>query len=477
MYAVIRLCCLFLLCVSFAACGTDSTNGETGCPAPCPGEGEVCIDGTCVVPDDAGGDDGRPDAAPTDTSDDDTNEPDAAEDTDAGEDSSPDVRPDADDAGADASDDVQADVAPDTTPDAGEDTAVPDATGTDSGPDTTARATVARILEPADGSTAEYATPIEFIAEVTDTVFDHTGVTVTWSSDLDGTLYTGIPGPDDVSMISVSDLSVGAHTVTLDVEAPDGNTATDSVRVGVCGWNDVASFDTALPPDDWAIIGDAYRDERGWLEMTGNTRDQGGAIANVARPIAAGDVRIRFRVATGQCDAIGPCSVSTPGADGFAVSIFDVRTEEDLRGVIGAAARGGGLGYGIAGGWGTWDGGAVDAFHIEFDTWHNVFNGSNEFHTDPTDQNHIAITLNGNPGEHVLWTEFPELEDNEWHDIDVTVRSEQVIIAVDGVVLVDEEVDGLRFKGGYLVFTGTTGFYTNYHRFDQLQILEDCRFD
>lgn len=457
-----------------AACGSE-TAGSQECVDSCPGARETCVDGACVILDD--------DAAGDVSSD--TPAPDGGDTPDVGDDTEPDI---IGDTAVDVADDTtNADVAPDTsadvvsdvgadTEDVGADTdaTVPDA---DVGPDTTTRATIARILEPRDGSTAEFATPLAFLAEVTDTVFDYTGLSVTWSSDVDGVLYEGIPGPDDVSTITVSDLSPGTHTISLDVEAPDGATARDTVRVGVCGWNDVATFDTALPADDWAIIGNAYRDERGWLEMTGNTRDRGGAIANVARPIAAGDVRLRFRVATGQCDAIGPCSVSTPGADGFAVSIFDVRSEAELRELIAAAGRGGALGYGIAGGWGSWSGEPVDGFHIEFDTWHNVYNGSNEFHTDPTTENHIAITLNGNPGDHVLWTEYPALEDNEWHDIDVAVRAEQVTITVDGVVLVDEEVDGLRFKGGYLVFTGTTGFYTNYHRFDELQILEDCRFD
>ncbi len=459
---------------TFAGCGTDGPGSEA-CVNSCPNARETCVDGVCVVLDDDASGDVSIDTEPADVAD-------VAE---VGDDTAPDI-------GIDASTDIvddtaQVDADPDGTPDAepdggsgGDDTdvdadaTVPDA---DVGPDTTTRATIARILEPRDGSTAEFSTPLAFMAEVTDTVFDYTGMSVMWSSDLDGVLYEGLPGPDDISTITVSDLSPGTHTISLDVEAPDGATARDTVRVGVCGWNDVATFDTALPTDDWAIIGNAYRDERGWLEMTGNARDRGGAIANVARPIAAGDVRLRFRVATGQCDAIGPCSVSSPGADGFAVSIFDVRTEEELRGVIAAAGRGGALGYGIAGGWGSWTGEPVDGFHIEFDTWHNVYNGSNEFHTDPTTENHIAITLNGNPGDHALWTEYPDLEDNEWHDIDVAVRAEQVTITVDGVVLVDEEVDGLRFKGGYLVFTGTTGFYTNYHRFDELQILEDCRFD
>ena len=35
-------------------------------------------------------------------------------------------------------------------------------------------------------------------------------------------------------------------------------------------------------------------------------------------------------------------------------------------------------------------------------------------------------------------------------------------------------VPDFLFWGGYIGFTETTGFYTNYHRFDELQILQEC---
>ena len=69
-----------------------------------------------------------------------------------------------------------------------------------------------------------------------------------------------------------------------------------------------------------------------------------------------------------------------------------------------------------------------NAFHIEFDTWHNNFDGSQE-HTDPLRDNgtgtgnHIAITTNGNPGMHYIWEEV-SLEDNQWHQVEIKSRQQ-----------------------------------------------------
>ena len=80
------------------------------------------------------------------------------------------------------------------------------------------------------------------------------------------------------------------------------------------------------------------------------------------------------------------------------MNIWDVESPEALTDLFDVASTGGGLAYGVGGARGDWVG---NAFHIEFDTWYNQFNGGNEFHTDPTRQNHVAITLDGDPGNHV----------------------------------------------------------------------------
>ena len=114
------------------------------------------------------------------------------------------------------------------------------------------------------------------------------------------------------------------------------------------------------------------------------------------------------------------------------------------------------------------------AFHIEFDTWYNQFNGGNEFHTDPTRQNHVAITLDGDPGNHVAVAETPAIEDNAWHEVELVIRGDRVRVELDGRSVIDQRVEGLDFKGGYIGFSGTTGYYTNFHRFDDLRTRPAC---
>ena len=111
----------------------------------------------------------------------------------------------------------------------------------------------------------------------------------------------------------------------------------------------------------------------------------------------------------------------------------------------------------------------VDAFHIEFDNWQN----SNDPVDDPTSQDHIAITLDGNPSNHVLWTPY-YLEDLQWRTVAVEAQGERIHLTVDGVTVIDREIPDFRFDGGWIGVSGSTGWATNEHRFDDLRILDRC---
>ncbi|MCB9507531.1 MAG: hypothetical protein H6700_07000 [Myxococcales bacterium] len=474
-----RLCCLtvvLLLC----ACGTVHDE----CPEECVGPDEMCVDGECVASGRDVGDlgTGADDAAETSPDVDAVDIADAADDADDADDSADsDVHETSGDPPTDDPEVVDGDPdVDDATPDDADSADDADSSGDADAGDTAAPGDFRLVvLDPTDRATFAAGAPVAFeaLASLAPEV-DATTYVARWVSDIDGELFVGNLDADGLTHFETTTLSTAAHHVSVTVTSSDDESASAEVAVGVCGWTDAATFDTDLPSGEWRTYNNATRDPRGWLEMTGAARDRRGAIANIARPVAAGDVQLRFRVATGQCDTIGPCpSTGQPGADGFALSVFEASDVPELEGIIAAAARGGGLGYGIAGGWGTWTGDPVAAFHIEFDTWHNVYNGTNEFHTDPTSENHIAITLDGNPGDHRLWAEAPTLEDNEWHDIVVSVRGSRVRVSMDDAVVIDDIIDGLTFKGGYVVFTGTTGYYYNFHRFDELQVVEDCRFE
>lgn len=406
------------------------------------------------------------DTGASDTGSEDT-EPDVANDTDGdASDATTDVATDASDSGEDSSETDATDTSEDAAADAGD-------TGADAEPDVPIRPPLIEVTAPDDRSSVAFGEPVTFAATLQFVPPDATVVSAQWISDLDGFLGDASFDDEGATSLVVEELGPGRHLVSLEVLLSTGATVFGDVNIGVCGWPDAETFDAPLVPSRWRVLGDAVRDPRGWLEMTGDVRARKGAILNVAQPVASGDVNMRFRISTGHCTEPGPCGIGGEGADGFAASIFGVEDPEDVEDLIAAAATGGGLGYAVAGGYGPAD---VDAFHIEFDTWYNRFNGSTEFHTDPTTENHVAITLNGDAGDHALWAPLANLEDNAWHDVDVEIRGERVTVQWDGEVVIDEDIDGLAFKGGWIVFTGTTGYFTNHHRFDDLAIIEDCTF-
>ena len=114
-----------------------------------------------------------------------------------------------------------------------------------------------------------------------------------------------------------------------------------------------------------------------------------------------------------------------------------------------------------------------NALTVEIDTWHNRQNNT-ERHTDPTNVNHIAITQNADAGDLLAWFEVPDVEDLQPHIVRVDLTGDLMRITYDGSIVIEQPVT-FSFKGGYMFFSGSTGWATNYHRFDDLQILHDCQ--
>ena len=319
------------------------------------------------------------------------------------------------------------------------------------------------IEEPTQNAVFEQGVLIPFKGLVADSLFASETLSVEWSSSKDGVLNTTAATVDGVASFSTDTLSTGTHLITLKITNANGQEHTGWVEVGICQWASPDKFDINVTGSKWQTYGDAYWDPGGWLEMTGNLKGKKGAIFNTVDYLTPGDITLSFKILTGP-------NVGT-GADGFALSVFRAKDIPELESWIAAAQSGGGLGYGIGGNYGSV---VAEAFHVEIDTWHNKYNGNSEFHTDPTPENHIAITLNGDPGNHVLWAPVPNIEDMQWHDITVEVVGDHVKVTLDNNIIIDETVPDFLFRGGYIGFTGTTGYYTNYHRFDELQILQEC---
>ena len=200
------------------------------------------------------------------------------------------------------------------------------------------------------------------------------------------------------------------------------------------------------------------------MELTGVSNATRGELYNGTVDLRSGGLSARFDFATGG-------GVNT-GADGLAMSVMAVEDEAALLDVIEVADIGGGLGYGVAGTYGSWTG---KALHVEVDTWHNIFNGDSEFHTDPTAENHLALTRNGDPGDEIWWAAIPLLEDLNWHSVRVDITSDSYEVFFDGESQMGTStVDSIGFSGGYVYFSASTGYATNYHRVDNIEIFHGC---
>ncbi len=317
------------------------------------------------------------------------------------------------------------------------------------------------MVSPGAGTIFENGAPIAFVAQVSDPTYPVEQLQAAWTADGTDSLGTLPVGFDGSASPSPTTLDPGWHDVEVRVTNPGGGTASDSVSVGVCDWAPAETFDSTL--SGWTAFGDASWDPSGFLELTGNFQDRAGQLFNTDDVVSPGDVGIRFSIQTGP-------NVGN-GADGFALSIIDAADPADLAAILATTANGGGLAYGYGGPYGSL---VRDALHVEIDTWHNVYNGTTELHTDPTPDNHIAITLDGNPGDHLLWAPVPDIEDMAWHEVVVDIEGDHIHLELDNVTLIDDTLTGWSFRGGYIGFSGSTGFYTNVHRVDDLQILDEC---
>ena len=330
------------------------------------------------------------------------------------------------------------------------------------------------ITVPLTSVVYEADTDITFQAKVTDTKYSLDEITVKWIFD------NGTPAVLDEKKADTSGVSQFTHsfsegeatyyTITAVAVDPDNvEVSSKDLILGICTYRygKVQTFDTSELGTGWVMTKDSYHDSdatNGWLELTGNDINKQGAIYNSELKLSPGDITMKIDIRTGKPVPSGD------GADGFAMTVYDADNTVSLTDYVNATRTGGCLGYGVAGDY-CGSGGALDvnAFHIEFDTWHN-----NEFGLgDPTTNNHIAINLNGNPGGHQLWKEI-DFEDYVWHNIEITTLGSKVTVKMDSNVIIDDTITDFSFRGGYIMFSGSTGASTNFHSVDNLEIVHEC---
>ena len=122
------------------------------------------------------------------------------------------------------------------------------------------------------------------------------------------------------------------------------------------------------------------------------------------------------------------------GHEGFALVALDDSAEGNAEGNT-LASGGGCLGYGDHMECGSEGHTPLLGWMVEFDTNVNAW--------DPTEGNHVAfVPLQGEQDSHIFWTDIDEIQDNGWHDMNLSVLDGIFQIELDGVLLLEEIFDG-----------------------------------
>ena len=105
----------------------------------------------------------------------------------------------------------------------------------------------------------------------------------------------------------------------------------------------------------------------------------------------------------------------------------------------------------------------LPGWSIEVDTWFN--DGQ-----DPTPEDHLMFTFDGDIDDGEVWMTLPEMEDNGWHTMEVTVVAPRVKVSIDGFTYIDQDIPGYYAFPAYVGFTAGTGGSTNTHLIDSLVV-------
>lgn len=319
------------------------------------------------------------------------------------------------------------------------------------------------LAAPTSHTVYESGEVITFEAQVSGTTEGDGPWLVKWNSSIDGIFHSQELGGAGQVAFSTSSLANGVHFIEVEVTSASGRASSDHLQIGVCGWDTIADFDEPLNDSQWATYNDAFWDDRGWIDLTGYSAGRRGAIYNVDHSLSPGDLTMRLMISAGECDEPGPGCTNGPApctGDGFALTVYHTNDREELDAYAGNTGAGEGLGYWYVGG------SPKPAFHIEFDMIHNA--------QDPA-SNHISVMLNGNNSDHHLTYESHGLlDDNLWHEVIVRLRGSQARVALDGQEVIEGNIPELDFKGGFIGFSGSTGWCWNHHRVDDVQVQQNC---
>jgi len=268
-------------------------------------------------------------------------------------------------------------------------------------------------------------------------------LSMSWESDVDGVLSTDSPDAAGLASLAWDGASQteGNHFMTV--------TATDE-----CGLSVSESFsfcqnlgysEETLDLTTWSFTGSANWDSTNdWLELTDNSRYIAGTAFQTSETVDSDNVSISFMFfASGG---------SSSGADGLSLTAIDTTRMTTYQGAVGGA-----IGYGGLPGW-----------SVEVDTWDNT---GDPGLSEPTRGDHVSFVIDGaSNGLGEIYADIHEVEDGQWHEMQVDVTGTHVTVSIDGIIYIDEEVDGIVNFPAHVGFTAATGNITNYHLIDALVV-------
>ena len=269
---------------------------------------------------------------------------------------------------------------------------------------------------------------------------------VQWQSNQDGLFSTGEAFSDgSVETLWNAYQSSGYHTIEVSVVDSCSNVTRDTASI--C--QQLTYNVNALDVNTWNFEGSARWDVlNNWVELTPANRWQVGTAFSTGQEVPAGWIDIEFSFYIGE----------GTGADGISLTALDVDRQQTFLG-------GDGCGIGYGGDAFCTDGPALPGWSIEVDTYYN------EGH-DPTSEDHLMLTFDGDVDDPEIWVPLPEMEDTGWHSMAVRVQQPHVQGDIDGVTYIDQEIAGFYDFDAYIGFTAGTGDFTNRHLIRDLVVQE-----
>ena len=302
------------------------------------------------------------------------------------------------------------------------------------------------LVEPqVDEVIAEQAA-VELVAVVTDAQDDPTLLEVEFSSDTSGVIgTTPANSTGEATMLwAAEDRTEGMQTVTVRVTDTCGNSEYDSAEICQQAGYEADELDIGT----WNFSGSASWDSsNAWVELTPATTSQLGSAFQTATTLDGASISIAFEFFIG----------NGSGADGLAMTVIDTSRMTSYLGNAGGC-----IGYGSHS---ECDGSGpgLPGWSVEVDTYQNGH--------DPTADDHVAMSIDGDVANPQAWATLPEMEDTGWHTFEAVLDSGHLTVEIDGAAYIDQAVTVSSFPA-YVGFTAGTGALTNEHLIRSLTVTE-----